>query len=669
MKFLVPEIFYYAVPVLLLTSILFFIGMRRRKNLLQCLFGRYANMPDTVHVSNPRRYLVCVLLLAVLALLLTAAARPYWQTLPAPQKSTGQDVMVLFDVSRSMLAKDVLPSRFDHSLFMLRQLVKSMPHSRFGLIPFAGTAYLACPLTADHGAFEMYVNELSTASVPLGGTDLEKALRVALKAFEGADGVEHAVVIFTDGEELSGKSETVAEALQENGIRLFIVGVGDTGGFPVKDEKGLFRRDSAGNIVLSKLDIRSLEALAKASRGVFFHSTVQQSYLPELIADIKKLPESSTLLSNGDIPVEKAHVFLLAALAVLIVALLIPLGGRKKEILMLLTLAIPLYGQDAPEKIYNQALDLQKNQNAGFSELYEKVLLHPQTTPQIKAKTHLNLGVARHREARKSLADAEAKVKMQQLDAALKELENTRTALENSENYYAQSMSCSPGGYAGDMVATDLALLDADSRRMEELKKEIEKLKEQQQKAQQSSADAAKENQQKSGSDGNDSRSEAKSDKSSNQDNQPKGGDKQNDPAQSALDRARQETDKLKNAAAGMGQQKLQEQAEKAGEALKDAAQAQQKGDFSRAEQKINEALQALAPDKQGQNGSAAGENNKKNSGEKNENSAPAEKEPEKRDNSSEALLKLMENEESDRRKQINSQISARQVSDPERDW
>ncbi|UKI30942.1 MAG: VWA domain-containing protein [Lentisphaeria bacterium] len=117
--------------------------------------------------------------------LVAAAARPFWDSQLVPYEPHGRDLMVLFDVSKSMRATDIAPSRLEHAKFLLRQLVEADPGDRFGLVAFAGTAYLACPLTSDQLAFNQYIDELSTDTVPLGGTNLELALNTAMTAFKG----------------------------------------------------------------------------------------------------------------------------------------------------------------------------------------------------------------------------------------------------------------------------------------------------------------------------------------------------------------------------------------------------------------------------------------------------------------------------------------------------
>lgn len=150
---------------------------------------------------------------------------------------------MLFDVSKSMKATDLAPSRLEHAKFLLRRLVEREGNDRFGLIPFAGTAYLSCPLTSDKVAFNQYIDELDPDAIPLGGTNMEIALSKAVEAFKAAAGGNRAIVIFTDGDELSGDSTRVIAELKKKGIH-FLWLVSET-----RPSERRFRRRTVGSSV------------------------------------------------------------------------------------------------------------------------------------------------------------------------------------------------------------------------------------------------------------------------------------------------------------------------------------------------------------------------------------------------------------------------------------
>ena len=158
MNFNDPQWFWWMIPVFILVLVLAISAGRRKKELLKMLLGAAAEDPAAVRLSVGARRFRIFLLLAVIFFLLAAAARPYWTSRMVPYAQAGRDIMVLFDVSKSMLAADIAPSRLEHAKFILRELIKNDPQDRFGLAAFAGNAYTVCPLTSDPVAFEQYID-------------------------------------------------------------------------------------------------------------------------------------------------------------------------------------------------------------------------------------------------------------------------------------------------------------------------------------------------------------------------------------------------------------------------------------------------------------------------------------------------------------------------------
>ena len=132
-------------------------------------------------------------------------------------------MLVLFDVSKSMRSTDLPPSRMEQAKYLLREIFTAFPRDRFGIIPFAGTAFLSCPLTADHSALMTATEDLDPSSVPVGGTDLDKALRTAMRAFDGAGGDHRALLLLTDGDQLSGDAGRTAAELGKMHLPLIAV--------------------------------------------------------------------------------------------------------------------------------------------------------------------------------------------------------------------------------------------------------------------------------------------------------------------------------------------------------------------------------------------------------------------------------------------------------------
>ena len=509
MNFLHPEMFYLALPLVIAVAALSIQAAVRRKEQLQNLLGNRANDPDAVHLSRHRRVVRIILLTIAMLLLLTAAARPWYGSKLLPYQQSGRDIMVLFDVSKSMLATDLPPSRMEHAKYLFRELVKNAKGDRFGIVPFAGNAFLLCPLTSDTVALDQYINELNTDSVPLGGTNLERALFQSSKAFEAASGNNRAVVLFTDGEELSGDSKRSIEELKKANIPLFIVGLGDPDtAAPLPNRDGSLRRDDSGKLITSKLNEAALKKLAQETGGIYVRSSVADTGISAIQRRIAQLGTADNASGKRTLPIEKFHWFLIAgALFLFGYMILSERPVLRKAAILLLLFCLNASGteetlprQEQPEKLpedpvllYNLAREKQLAGETGIRELYEKVIQAAPNQPGLQARTFGNLGVSFHQNARKELANAEQKVSAQQLDAALQELQKAETQVKNAAELYQNSLSY---GLPDALDGRNIQQLDNDSKKIEELKKKIEELKKQQQQAQQQTKQAQQQNQQ-----------------------------------------------------------------------------------------------------------------------------------------------------------------------------
>ncbi len=220
--------------------------------------------------SPARRGLKELLLLAVVALIGVALARPQWGELQSRDEWMGEDVMFVLDSSRSMLATDIAPSRLQRAKFSILDFVQRHGSGRVGLVAFAGGAFLQCPLTFDYGAFEDALLGVDERTIPTGGTDVGRALREAQHAMEKKS-VRKLVVLLTDGEDLEKSGVREAEALAKDGVTVYTLGVGTPAGAEIRavtpDGHIDFVRDEKGEVVRSRLDEVTLTAIAKATRG------------------------------------------------------------------------------------------------------------------------------------------------------------------------------------------------------------------------------------------------------------------------------------------------------------------------------------------------------------------------------------------------------------------
>jgi len=226
-------------------------------------------------VDRRRRGVRFALILLGLALAVAALAQPRWGYTYEDAKRKGLDLILAVDTSRSMLSNDVLPNRLQRVKLATQDLITELQGDRVGLVAFAGRAFLQAPLTIDYDAAVEAINDLDTSTIPEGGTNISEAIDLAVKTFGKSAIGNRAVIIFTDGEELSGNASKTAKAAADAGVRIFAVGVGTPEGslIPINGEGGgnAFVKDSKGQVVKSKLDEKRLKEIADSTGGFYLH--------------------------------------------------------------------------------------------------------------------------------------------------------------------------------------------------------------------------------------------------------------------------------------------------------------------------------------------------------------------------------------------------------------
>jgi Ca-activated chloride channel family protein len=284
-------------------------------------------------VNRPRRVLRFGLQLFGLSLGLLSLAQPRWGYTFEDVKRKGLDLLIAVDTSRSMLSNDVQPNRLERVKLAAQDLINELQGDRVGLIAFAGRAFLQAPLTIDYEAVMESVNDLDTKTIPEGGTNISSAITLATQSFGKSGMGNRALIVFTDGEELSGDAVKAAKAAADAGVRIFTLGVGTPQGslVPITSENGetAFIKDSAGQVVKSKLDEKRLREIAQAAGGFYLQlengpRTMQQIYNEGLAR--MQAAEMDVRLSRR--PIERYEWPLGAALVALALSILI--GERKR---------------------------------------------------------------------------------------------------------------------------------------------------------------------------------------------------------------------------------------------------------------------------------------------------------------------------------------------------
>ena len=516
--------------ILPLLLFLFYWCGRKREFLLKRFLGGRASDPACVNSSKTLRFWRGILFLGVLVLLVVAAARPSWGVQILPYTGQGRDLMVVFDVSKSMLARDVRPSRLEHAKWLARQICTRNPGDRFGLIAFAGHAFLECPLTIDKTSFLQSVDELSTDTIPLGGTNIQQALTESICGFRAAETPCRAVILITDGDELTGDSTKALNEIIKLKIPLFIFGIGDPAHpaiVQVPDGNGGIQtlKDSSGNVVSVALNEKMLAELARKTGGIYVRSTTTHPGIERVEARIKKLELHDIDSGKRTRPIERPLYPLLGAFVLFCLWLM--LGERKSavrtsqvKLLLVCGLAGMMLNAPAqtpgpaeksappaadvaekektaekktdtlsPEELYNAGLKAQTQENdpAKAAGLYEQAIAAVNSAPEVRSRSAQNLGVMNHQKARALFQQAVQTVQAQQLDPALQQIDTGLKQLAVTENIYRDSLREAADTRA---VARNLHQMIQDRKKAEELKKKIEELKKKQQEARQNTQKA-----------------------------------------------------------------------------------------------------------------------------------------------------------------------------------
>ena len=250
------------------------LGAQRRRVQAIRLFAAAHLVPLlTGSVSSRNRMLKRVLMIAAVGLLFVAMARPHLLYRWSEETRSGLDVFMAIDCSKSMLTEDVNPNRLERAKLAVEDFADHLPDNRLGLIAFAGDAFLECPLTLDHEAFQSAVRDLDTDTIPRPGTDIATAIEEAITAVKSQPNNLKFLILITDGEDLEGRAIDAAKEAAQAGLKIYAVGVGTPQGgqIPIRDDAGNLTElhDSSGQVVQSKLDESTLRQIAQLTGGAY----------------------------------------------------------------------------------------------------------------------------------------------------------------------------------------------------------------------------------------------------------------------------------------------------------------------------------------------------------------------------------------------------------------
>ena len=274
------------IPILILMR--FIVWRKRKRNLRK--FGDPSllkeMMPD---VSKYRPTIKFCLLLSAITILIFMIARPQVGSKISHEKREGIEVLIALDISNSMLAQDVIPSRLEKSKLLIEDLVDHFTNDKVGLVVFAGDAFVQLPITNDYVSAKMFLQNINPSLITTQGTDLARAISLSQSCFTQREHIGRAIIVITDGEDHEGGALEAAREAYKKGINVFILGVGTSKGAPIPDGNGGYLKDNSGQIVLSALNEQMCQQVAKAGNGVYIHVDNTSDAQERLNKELSKL--------------------------------------------------------------------------------------------------------------------------------------------------------------------------------------------------------------------------------------------------------------------------------------------------------------------------------------------------------------------------------------------
>ena len=287
-----PLYLYLLIVVPILAAFYFYSNYRRRKRLKE--YGDMELLKQLMpEVSKYRPDVKFWLMLAAMVMVIFMLAQPQFGSKMETVKRQGIETVVALDISNSMLAQDVAPSRLEKSKKLISRLVETFNNDKVALIVFAGEAFTQLPITSDYVSAKMFLETISPSLISTQGTDIRAAINLAMRSFTPNDGVGRAIVLITDGENHEGGAIEAAQEAAKKGIHVFVLGVGSPDGSPIPVEgSNEFRRDKDGNVVVTRLNEEMCREIARAGNGMYVRVDNTNNAERALNAEVNKLAKA-----------------------------------------------------------------------------------------------------------------------------------------------------------------------------------------------------------------------------------------------------------------------------------------------------------------------------------------------------------------------------------------
>ncbi|WP_295669963.1 VWA domain-containing protein [uncultured Mucilaginibacter sp.] len=332
LRFANPEFLWgmLIVPVFIL---LFLWVSRWKKRAFAALGDKKVVEAMVPQVSFSRPWLKFILFIAAFSMLIVGAADPQIGSKMEEEKKKGADLMILLDVSNSMLSQDMAPNRLENAKRALAQLIDNLHNDRIGIVVFAGEAYVQLPVTTDYSAAKLFLNTINTGMVPTQGTAIGAAIDMGMKSFDFKDGTGKAMIIITDGENHEDDAVAAAKNAAEKDVMVNVIGMGSEKGAPIpifqNGKQAGFHTDSVGTTVISKLNEDMCKEITAAGRGVYVRATDANAGLNIVMGQIGKVQRKTYDSKSFKNFEDRFQFFLAVAFILLIVEFFI--SNRKSS--------------------------------------------------------------------------------------------------------------------------------------------------------------------------------------------------------------------------------------------------------------------------------------------------------------------------------------------------
>lgn len=301
------------IPVMVFINLIMW---QRQKNRYKRLGDRELLKQLMPGISKYRPTVKFWLLLSAIALIILILARPQMGSKISHEKRNGIEIIIAMDISNSMNAEDVVPSRLKKSKLMVENLIDNFSNDKIGLIVFAGDAFVQLPITSDYVSAKMFLQNIDPSLIASQGTDIAQALRLASNSFTQSK-VGKAIVLITDGEDHEGGAVEAAEEARSKGMNVFILGIGDPKGAPIPNGNGGYLTDNSGNTVMSALNEKMCQQIAQAGKGNYIHvdnTSEAQELLNDQLTKLQKGETESVIYSDYDEQFQAVAIILLFVL-------------------------------------------------------------------------------------------------------------------------------------------------------------------------------------------------------------------------------------------------------------------------------------------------------------------------------------------------------------------